>query len=143
MQIHKNHLEAKVVHQDGSDSLYFLGFGESEESGAKEYLAAIMEACSPLSWDDLFGKTSSFVTDGENTGAKNGLWALCDDYRKKSNSNLPLIKIWCATHRISLAWKSLTKEVVELDRLIKDASSLSTYLRVSENQMPPESSGGM
>ena len=133
MQIHNNHLEAKVVHQDCSDSLHFLGFGESEERGAKGYLAAIMEACSPLSWDDLFRKTSSFVTDGENmnTGARNGLWALCDDTRKKSNSNLPLIKIWCAAHRISLAWKSVTKEVVELDRLIKDASSLRTYFHVS------------
>eukprot|EP00795_Rhopilema_esculentum_P013325 gene13325-4171_t len=112
MQIHNIHLEAKVVHQDGNDSLYFHGFGESEK-GAKGYLAAIMEACSPLSWNDLFGKTSSFVTDGDNmnTGAKNGLWALYDDYRKKSNSNLPLIKIWCAAHRINLAWKSVTKEV--------------------------------
>ena len=133
MQIYNNHLEAKVVHKDGSDSLHFLGFGESEKRRAKGYLAAIMEACSPLSWDDLFGKTSSFVTDGENmnTGAKNGLWTLCDDKRKRSNSNLPLIKIWCAAHRISLAWKSVTKEVVELDRLIKDASSLSTYFHVS------------
>ena len=73
------------------------------------------------------------MTDGKNmnTGAKNGLWALCNNNRKKSNSNLPLIKIWCATHRISLAWKSVTKEVVELDRLIKDASSLSTYFHAS------------
>ena len=132
MQIHNNHLEAKVVHQDGSDSLHFLGFGESEERRAKGYLAAIMEACSPLSWDDLCVMTSTFVTDGKNmnTGAKNGNWALCDDTRKKSNSNLPLIKIWCA-HRISLAWKSVTKEVVELDWLIEDASSLSTYFHVS------------
>lgn len=92
-----------------------------------------MDVCSPLSWDDLFGRTSSFVTDGENMniGAKNGLWALCDDYRNKSSSNLPPIKIWYAAHRISLAWKSVTKEVVELDRLIKDASLLSTYFHVS------------
>ena len=133
MQIHNNHLGAKVIHQDGSDSTFFLGFGESQNGGAKGYLEAIMEACRPLSWESLFGKTSSLVTDGENmnTGSRNGLWALADRYRRDSSSDLPLIKIWCAAHRINLAWKSVTKEVQEVDRLIKDASSLSTYFRMS------------
>ena len=49
MQIHNNHLGAKVIHQDGSDSTFFVGFGESQNGGAKGYLEAIMEACRPLS----------------------------------------------------------------------------------------------
>eukprot|EP00112_Aurelia_sp_Birch-Aquarium-sp1_P018346 Seg4366.1 transcript_id=Seg4366.1/GoldUCD/mRNA.D3Y31 product="hypothetical protein" protein_id=Seg4366.1/GoldUCD/D3Y31 len=66
-----------------------------------------------------------------NTGSRNGLWALCDRYRRDSSSDLPLIKIWCAAHRENLAWKSVTKEVPEVDSLIKDASALSTYFRIS------------
>ena len=92
-----------------------------------------MEACRPLSWESLFGKTSSLVTDGKNmnTGSRNGLWALCDSYRRDSSSDLSLIKIWCAAHGINLAWKSVTKEVQEVDKLIKDAASRSTYFRIS------------
>ena len=132
MHIHNNHLGAKVIHQDGSDSTFFLGFGESPSGGAKGYLEAIMEACRPLSWESLFSKTSSLVTDGENmnTRSRNGPWALCDGYRRDSSSDLPLIKICCAAHRINLAWKSVTKEVQEVDKLIKDAASLSTYFRI-------------
>ena len=73
------------------------------------------------------------MTDGENinTGAKNGLWALCDEGRSQSSSDLPLLKIWCAGHRINLAWKSVTKTVSEVEKLINDASSLSSYLHMS------------
>ena len=45
MQIHKNNLQANVVHPDGSDSLYFHAFGESDDRGAKCYLAAIKKSC--------------------------------------------------------------------------------------------------
>ena len=38
MQIHNNHLQAKVIYQDGSSSFYFLVFDESEDRGAKGYL---------------------------------------------------------------------------------------------------------
>ena len=78
MRIHNDNLQAKVVHSDGSDSLYFLGFGESENRGAKDYLAAIKQACEPLSWDDVLSRSSSLVKDDKNmnTSAKNGLWAL-------------------------------------------------------------------
>ena len=133
MQIHNDHLQAKVIHPDGSDSLYFLGFGESEDRGTKGYLAAIKQACEPLSWDDVFSGTSSLVTDDQNmnTGAKNGLWVLCDEKRLQSSSYLLLLKIWCAGHRINLAWKSVTKAVSEVGRLISDASALSSYFHMS------------
>lgn len=55
MQIHNNHLGAKVIHQDGSDSTFFLGFGESQNSG-DGYLEAIMEACRPLSWESCLAR---------------------------------------------------------------------------------------
>eukprot|EP00794_Sanderia_malayensis_P008302 gene8302-9186_t len=96
MQIHNDHLQAKIIHPDASDSLYFLGFGESEDPGAKGYLAAIKQACQPLSWDDVLIRTSSLVTDGENmnTGAKNGLWVFLFEERLQSSSYLPLQSIW-------------------------------------------------
>ena len=133
IQIHNNRLQAKVIHQDRGSSLYFLGFGDSEDRGVKRYLTAIKEACKPLSWYDVFSYTSSFVTDGENmnTGARNGLWALCDNERAQSSSELPLLQIWCAGHRINLPWKSVTKEVLEVGMVIKEASSLSSYFSMS------------
>ena len=72
MQIHNDHLQAKVIHPDRSDSLYFLRSGESENWGAKGYQAAVKQACEPLSWDNVFSRSSSLVTDGENmnSGAK-------------------------------------------------------------------------
>ena len=61
MQMHNDHWQAKVTHPDGSDSLYFLEFDESENRGAKGYLSAIKQACEPLSWDDVFSRSSSLV----------------------------------------------------------------------------------
>ena len=55
MQIHNDHLQANLIHPDRSDSLYFLGFGESEKWGAKGYLAARKQACKSLLWEDIFG----------------------------------------------------------------------------------------
>ena len=45
-----------VIHPERSDSLYFLGFGASEDRGTKGYLAAI-KACEPLSTDYIFSRT--------------------------------------------------------------------------------------
>lgn len=56
---------------------------------------------------------------------------LCDAGRAQSSSELPLIKIWCAGHRINLVWKSLTQEVLEIGKILKDASSLSSYFHMS------------
>ena len=74
---------------------FFLGFGESEDRGPKGYLAIIKKACELLLWNQIFSRTSSLVTDGENmnTGTKNGLWALCNEERSQLNSGLPLLKI--------------------------------------------------
>ena len=66
-----------------------------------------------------------------NTGAKNGLWALCDEEHLQSSSDLPLLNIWCAGHIINLAWKLVTKAVSEVGRLISDASALSSYFHMS------------
>ena len=94
IQIHNNHLQAKVTHQEGSSSLYFLGFGESEDRGAKGYLATMKEACKPLSWYDVFSRMSSFVTDGGdmNTGAQNGLWHSVIMKELNQASSCPFLK---------------------------------------------------
>ena len=66
-----------------------------------------------------------------NTGAKNGLWVLCDEERLQLSSDLPLLKIWCTGHRVNLAWKSVTKAVSEVGGLISNASARSSYFHMS------------
>lgn len=133
-QIHNNHIMANVINKDGSESLLFLGFSETKTRGATGYLQSLKDATERLiSWDELLSKTSSIVTDGENlnTGEAGGLWALMQAERDKSSSNLPLLKIWCAAHRINLAWKSVTQTVIEVRSLIQTSASLCTYFHTS------------
>ena len=82
-----------------------------------------------IKWEQLFKKCTSVVTDGENmnTGAHNGLWALCQKERDASGTNLPLLKIWCAAHRTNLAWKSVCNSVPEVGNLVQTAADLCTF----------------
>lgn len=81
----------------------------------------------------IFRKTSSVCTDGTNlnTGEKNGLWALLEGEIKKSGSKIPLTKIWCAAHRAELAWKSASRSVKEVSKVLKILSEISTHFHFS------------
>jgi len=77
------------------------------------------------------------VTDGAsvNIGEKNGLWVCLKEERKASpaeqNTSPPLVTIWCAVHRSSLAWKAVTQSVLEIKHLIDTSASISTYFHES------------
>jgi len=130
---------AKVVSNTGETKTYYLGFSESDSRGAKGLYHAVQEGASlsGISWDELFSKTSSVVTDGENTntGAQNSLWKCLEDERVKSSSQLPLLKIWCAVHRSQLAYKDMAANVPEVKHIIADCKMTADYYRVSAKRM--------
>lgn len=42
-------------------------------------------------------------------------------------AKIPLIKVWCAAHRTEFAWKSVSREVVEVSKVLSILSNISTY----------------
>jgi len=76
---------------------------------------------------------SSFVTDGAsvNTGQKKGLWTLIENERKTDKIKVPIMKIWCAVHRSTMAWEKLTQQVFKVSKIIETCSSISTYFHQS------------
>jgi hypothetical protein len=137
-QMDKIYVTAKVVEHDGTEDNLFLGCAEPSERGAAGVFDAVKSACTATlgtsdSWDTVRRSVSSFVTDGAsvNTGCRNGLWVLLDnDVTEATGHGIPL-KIWCAAHRSSLAWKSVTSTVSEARILISDLVSISTYFHSS------------
>jgi hypothetical protein len=65
-----------------------------------------------------------------NTGAKQSLWTEWDKMGAERKLP-PLMKVWCAVHRSSLAWTNVCAEVAELKHLMADARGVSTYYRCS------------
>ena len=117
MQLDNEHVMAHIVEKNRNVKLIFLGSSDPPERGACGSLMAIQAAVNQtLDWDIVFGKVSSLASDGENknTGVKNGLWSKLDEMRKGSSTELPLLKLWCACHRSTLAWVSVTKNVPEV-----------------------------
>ena len=59
---------------------------------------------------------SSLVTDGTsvNTGNNNGLWNIFKDYRleKFSEPVAPILTLWCYAHKLSMAWKAASNEIL-------------------------------
>ncbi|KAL4126401.1 hypothetical protein QTP88_010623 [Uroleucon formosanum] len=58
---------------------------------------------------------------------KNGLWAILENERQQELVEIPLMKIWCSVHRSALAWGQLTKNVLEVSKIILSCSSISSY----------------
>lgn len=81
----------------------------------------------------ILRKVSSIVTDGTNvkTGDKHSLWELFEKETKSTGSEIPLIKIWCAAHRAELAWKSISKTVPEVNRMLSLLSGMSSHFHYS------------
>lgn len=134
-QIDKIYVMAKLINLDGSSELIFIGVSEQKERFAKGLMLAVIDALKVM-FDDpslILKKISSLCTDGTNvnTGAKNSLWALIDDELKKVNSQIPLLKIWCAAHRSELAWKNTAAAVPEIGKMLSILSNMATYFHFS------------
>jgi hypothetical protein len=137
-QIDNVHVMANIVTADGLCENVFLGFAEPKSRGAAGYCSAIIEATSfTVSWDDLFPKITSIVTDGAsiNVGERSGLWTRLQKLRDNSVDtavrSVPLLKIWCTVHRSSLAWKDVCSNVTELKTLLLDLTGIASYFRQS------------
>ena len=72
-----------------------------------------------------------------NIGSKGGLWTLVENkWRNNSNkSNIPLIKIWCAVHRLNLAWKDVSSTVVEVSHIVSKLSGISAFSTTQQFQL--------
>ena len=66
-----------------------------------------------------------------NTRSKHSLWKILADDRHNSDSNLPSLKTWCATHRGEVAWRSVCTGAVELQNITEDWKGLLKYFRTS------------
>ena len=136
--IDNKHLMMKIVTETGDEHTLYLGFAESKSLGADGLYDAIKSACdlSGYNWQSLFSQVSSVCTDGENTntGTQHSLWVLLQNERTSSESNLPLLKIWCAAHRSQLAFKDMTKEVTEIKHLISDCKAVHTFYNTSSTR---------
>ena len=87
-------------------------------------------------WEALLQEVSSVATDGAsiNTGCKAGLWVFLDDDKKKIESPLPFLKIWCSVHRSALAWGEFTNgkyAVREIKTVLDICVSLTGYFHKS------------
>ncbi|XP_025190261.1 uncharacterized protein LOC112590884 isoform X2 [Melanaphis sacchari] len=145
MQVDKIYVLVKIINNDGSAELLFLGADEPKERGVKGMIRAIEDGCDKLfgegSFKKIILKTSSIVTDGAkcNTGEKNGLWALlkqmrhvsADENTEAETSIPPLMTIWCAAHRSNLAWKSVSESVRELKHIVIELVAISSFFHTS------------
>ena len=133
-QVDNKHVKCKIITASGCEQDIFLGFDQAKERKTAGYVGAVKAAvkwCIP--WSDIFSKTISIVTDGENanTGIRNSLWASLEAERKTEDGNLPLLKIWCGVHRSDLAFTNVSKTIPEVHNVISDAVSLTTFFHTS------------
>lgn len=134
-QLDKIYVMAKCVTKDGDAKTFFLGAAEPQNNGAEGVLEAVKTACnnisnSPNAASRIFNAASSFVTDGApvNTGQKNGLWTLL---KREKASRTAFVTIWCSVHRSNLVWKHVTKNIKEVDHMVKNLSSISSFFHES------------
>lgn len=107
----------------------------------------------------MLQKISSFVTDGapENVGSHKALlksasslvtvnasqkintnkkeprnlWKLLDDEILASGSNIKVMKIWCAAHRVELVWKNSSKAIKEIHEVFVRLTDIASSFHVS------------
>jgi len=131
-RIDNKHAMAKYVTTGGELKTVYLGFSESDERGSAGLYSA------GVSWQDVFNKATSIVTDGEsaNTGQHHSLSTYLTDERCKGDTPaLLLVKIWCAVHRSQLAYKDMATTVPEISHLLTDCKAVATVYNVSAVKM--------
>lgn len=114
-QMDKIYVLGKLITKTGDTELVFLGMDEQEERGAKGLFQISLIAMSKMLskefvYDHILPKVSSICTDGviTNRGERGGLWFHLENEIAKTNSKIPLIKIWCVAHRANLTFGDLS-----------------------------------
>lgn len=138
VQIDKIYVLGKLITKNGTAELVFLGMDEQTERGAQGLFQTCLNAMTKLLskdfvYEHILPKVSSICTDGVNTnkGETGGLWFYLQNEIKKSNSKIPLIKIWCVAHRANLTFSDLTKNCAPISDIIGNMSKISSYFRTS------------
>lgn len=123
-QLDKIYVMAKVINLDGSSELLILGIAKQIERKAIGLTNATMKGIGTFidakQKAAFLKKVSSICTDGTNvnTGERNSLWALLDVEMEAVNSDIPLIKVWCAAHRAELVWKDTEDKVGQVKKSV-------------------------
>jgi len=134
-QIDKIYVMAKVINLDGSSELLFIGVGKQTQRKAIGLKNAVMAAIEATIKDPkrLLRKVSSLCTDGTNvnTGDKSSLWLLLDQEMVSIDSEIPLLKIWCAAHRAELVWKGSVANFNAVVKALSVLSNIASYFNQS------------
>lgn len=108
-QIDKIFTICKIISRSGEEEDIFLGAKEPTSRGAVGVFEAMQTGIQNTVGFDaanyVLKNSSSIATDGTslNSGDRNGLWQLFERCDIRSESEVPLLKIWCAVHRSNLA----------------------------------------
>ena len=123
----------KFVAVVSANGFLYSKFVSSEDPSGKcadGLVEAVKCSCDELggTWAVAKLKLCRVTTYGasENTGVRGGMWA-----KLEGETELKLLKFWCACHCSSLAFKTMMSEVPELKHLLSDAVAVSTVYRVS------------
>lgn len=81
----------------------------------------------------ILPEVSSICTDGvnTNTGEEGGLWFYLQKEIEHTNSDIPLVKIWCVAHRANLTFNDLTSKNPTVSTIISTMSSISSFFHKS------------
>lgn len=137
-QIDKIYVLGKIITKTGKTELVFLGMDEQTARKAIGLFQASINAMANLFskefvYQNILPKMSSICTDGVNTnrGDKGGLWHYFEEEIAKTNSTIPLVKIWCAAHRANLTFNDLTSNNPTLYDIISVMSKISSHFHTS------------
>ena len=97
----------------------FVSSEDPSDQGADGLVEAVKCSFDELGWTWAVAKSKlcGVTSDGasENTGVRGGMWA-----KLEGETELKLLKFWCACHRSSLAFKTMMSEVSELKHLLSE-----------------------
>lgn len=121
-QKHNVYVMAHIIGRNTSNNTIFIGFDVPENGTAAALFQILKDIVSKIMpRDDFFKLVTSIVADGEpiNQAKYKELCTKLKDERARSGSTLPFFSIWCVTHRINLAWKTISDKNVLVSNLTK------------------------
>ena len=129
-QVTNKFVAVSVVSANSFHCSKFVSSEDPSGEGGDGLVEAVKCSFDELGWTWAVAKSKlcGVTTDGasENTGVRGGMWA-----KLEGETELKLLKFWCACHRSSLAFKTMMSKVPELKHLLSDAVAVSTFYRVS------------
>ena len=125
------------IDKQGNEETLFLGIGEVTEPGAEGHVKALFKGTERfISFNYVLKQINHITTDGENknTGIHKGVWAQLDSLKEKLDPEYPLLKSICSVHTSALAFKDVTKTVIEIKKTIETAGGILSFFHSSPKQ---------